>query len=435
MLAWRLALVFFVLPLVGVGCDDAATDGGGDCPTTQRPIVFAHGFLASGDTWALQTQRFHANGFCRERMVIFDWNTLTDAEASVGLLDAAIDKALVHSGASTVDLVGHSRGGSLGYIYLSDPVRAAKVAHYAHVASGLQTGPAGPVTDPVPTLNIWSDGDLIISEKGPIPGATDASLPGLDHYQVATAPGAFKALYTFFVGSPPATTDIAPTDPVEISGRALRLGENSVPEGAVVSVFEVDPATGTRLTTEPAGSWTIGPDGHWGPYAPTPGASIELFMTGPTDSDVPTHTYRTPFLATTEQVYLRALPTGGSLVGTLLGTIPRDDASATHIVFLASQAAIVGRDTLFAGARELSVTEFASPEQTSIAFFLFDAETDGQDGGAVGLFGALNAFIAGIDTFFDASGSTSTTFTFNGESQTVPNWPSDRDGFSVVVFE
>ena len=50
-----------------------------ECDDSLRPIVFAHGFLASGDTFANHVARFRNNGYCAEQLHVFDWNTLAGA--------------------------------------------------------------------------------------------------------------------------------------------------------------------------------------------------------------------------------------------------------------------------------------------------------------------------------------------------------------------
>ncbi|MEL6182701.1 MAG: hypothetical protein AAFS10_27330, partial [Myxococcota bacterium] len=199
------------------------------CDESLRPLVAAHGFLASGDTYANHAMRFAANGSCLDRLRPFDWNTLDqNANAEEGL-DQFIDDLLAESGAEQVDLAGHSAGGGLGYRYLADPERASKVAHYIHIGSNTFEGPAGPEQNPVPTLNLWSQDDLIIEDKGDIPGATNVQLPGADHYAVATNAASFEAIYRFVSDDQePATTAIEPSsDPILVSGRAATFGENT----------------------------------------------------------------------------------------------------------------------------------------------------------------------------------------------------------------
>src|SRR4051794_31812418 len=46
------------------------------CDKTQRPIVFVHGTYASGDDIANIALLFASNGFCPERFVAIDYNSL-----------------------------------------------------------------------------------------------------------------------------------------------------------------------------------------------------------------------------------------------------------------------------------------------------------------------------------------------------------------------
>ena len=168
------------------------------CDTTYLPIVMCHGFLASGDTYAKQAQRFLQNNYCGVSVYVFDWNSLGGG-SNVEALDAFIEGVLARTGASQVELAGHSAGGGLGYDYLADATRAAKVAHYVHLGSSPQTAPAGPNGE-VPTLNIWSPYDAIVAGAD-IPGAQNVQLAGKDHYEVATSLETFEAMFQFFRGS------------------------------------------------------------------------------------------------------------------------------------------------------------------------------------------------------------------------------------------
>ena len=40
------------------------------------PVIMVHGFLASGDTYALQAKRFIANGYDQNYVYTFDWNSI-----------------------------------------------------------------------------------------------------------------------------------------------------------------------------------------------------------------------------------------------------------------------------------------------------------------------------------------------------------------------
>ena len=109
-----------------------------------------HGTFASGDTWVSFARRFMANGYCPSSLVTFDYNSTFGPGDAVERLDVAIDAVLARTGASQVDLFGHSLGGAIGYSYLSEASRADKVRRYVHIGASVQDGPADADT---PMLN------------------------------------------------------------------------------------------------------------------------------------------------------------------------------------------------------------------------------------------------------------------------------------------
>lgn len=413
------------------------------CDPTRRPIVMAHGFLASGDTWASFARRFEANGYCQSHLIAFDWNTLAfDRVNAVTELDSAIDAVLAQTGADQVDLIGHSAGGGLGYAYLNDPARAAKVAAYAHIASNpaplpnVETGPAGPSEAPVATLNLTSAGDLVVA-GAEIPGAINIVLPTEDHYEAATSARAFADVYAFFNGGerPRVTEPSSNTAPRTISGKALTLGENKPVPGFLVSLFEVDPTTGLRRSQAPLATSTVSESGRFGPLTVEAGKNYELHLEDPTGTSRDVHYFREPFKSDSHLVYLRALPGPESLAGVLISLIPFDDRHAVLIAFSSSQGVIHGRDTLTLNGETLSTPELASAERTSIAFFAFDDGSDQQSAGLVPSFSnAIQVFLTAIDRFFPADRGP-LTLTLNGRTLTVPALPSSSDGALVATFD
>lgn len=414
---------------------DAPGDGAAepDCDDTPLPIVMVHGFLASGDTWAPQRQRFESNGWCGHRVQAFDWNTLDRNVDHVAALDAFIDEVLASSGAERVDLVGHSAGGGLGYDYLEDPARAARVAHYVHIGSFANDGPAGPVGAPVPTLNIWSPDDLVVEDSGDIEGATNVSIPGADHYAVATGPEAFEAIFRFVTdGAEPRTTAIEPEGRVELSGRVVSLGENRVPVGSTVEVWEVGAEDGRRLTEAPVARFEVGADGAWGPVRGTGAAYYELRVTGP-EGSVPVSYYREPQARSNSGVYLRTLPSPGSLAGVLVSVLPFDHDSTVLVVFSASRALQFERDSLRVDGEEVLVAETASPENTTIALFVFDSDRDSEsDRTPVGLFSSF-PFLAGWDLQLEGDGGS--TEVRLGERVIHVSRRPGTEGATIAVFD
>lgn len=431
-----LALLFFA-------CNpDIDEDGDGTvmppmpvCDTALGPIIFIHGALGSGDTWAPQVQRFLANEACADRLYAFDWNSIDQDDApDLAALDALVDTVRARTGAGQVNLAGHSAGGRLSYTYMSDPERAAKVALYAHIGSFRIDSLPGPPNAKIPTANIWSPDDTVIDDKGDISGATNSSFAGQDHYQIATSPETFEAIYEHFRGRMPASLDPEPSDPVEISGRVVDLGENTPQEGATVEVYALDATTGNRLSGNPDAAFTIDATGNWGPLEVDANTPYEFFVTPADPDNRPVHYYREGFTASNPLVYLRTLPGPGSTAGLLLSALPRDDNQTVLALFASSQAVIHGRDQLLVDSLELSTEELAPAEATNIAFFLYDDGDQSTSGAVHGLFN-LAPFLTGVDVFIPTAPPTSVSITFNGRTLAVPNLRSETDGVIVAVFD
>lgn len=399
------------------------------CDTCQYPVVMAHGFLASGDTWAPLQQLFTSNGYSPKKIFAFDWNSLNQTANHVAALDAFINQVLAKTGADKVALMGHSAGGGLGYNYLSDPARAAKVAHYVHIGSNPQNGPAGP-GGTTPTLNIWSPADAVVSGAD-IPGAANVSLPGKDHYQVATSKETFAAIYQFFHGQAPATLTVTPESPVCIGGRVLTFGENNPQINARVDIYPLDAATGQRLNDQPWQTFFSDSLGNWGPTNVDPNVNYEFKVTPPTGRVI--HYYREGFRHLNVFVYLRTLPPPGSLAGLLLAGLPNSPNQTVLNVFAASQAVINPRDTLTINGTLVSTPQFAEPDKTAIAWFFYDDGDGNTELTPVGLF-ATFPFLNGVDYFFPTTTPATIGIKMNGRTLNVPNRKSS-EGIQVAVYD
>lgn len=411
--------------------NDITTPTPADCDTTFYPVVMCHGFLASGDTYAPQVKRFVQNGYCPNFLYVLDWNSLGGGSA-VGQLDEYIDGILSRTGASKVELVGHSAGGGLGYDYLSEATRAAKVAHYVHIGSNPQTSPAGPNGE-IPTLNIYSPYDAVVLGAD-IPGATNVSLADKDHYEVATSEETFAAIYEFVRGEAPVSTSIASDGIRGVGGRVLTLGENEPLVNATVNIYELNSATGERAGTSPIISYTTNDYGQWGCFNAEENMHYEFEVIPADPGQRKLHYYREPFVTSDNLVYLRAFPPATSLAGTLLASLPEEDDQAVVISFTASQAVIYNRDVMTVEGYNLSTQQFASEDNTTIAFFLYD-DGDGQtEETEVGLFG-FTPFLTGVDIFFPSDPQQTIDLVFNQREMHVPSWPSETEGVTVVVFD
>ncbi|MFT6628387.1 MAG: pimeloyl-ACP methyl ester carboxylesterase [Flavobacteriales bacterium] len=387
------ALLLLLLPLGGCGDDPAGDDVDTEdaCDESLTPIVLVHGFLASGDTWASFGQRFAANGWCADAIIPYDWDSLDRAADPIPALDSLIDAALARTGATQVWLAGHSAGGGVGYDYLSDDTRAGKVGAYAHIGSFVQEAPAG-----APTLHLYSTDDRTVTEQGDIPGATNVALSGVDHYGVATSAAAFATVFEHFTGALPAVTDVPSSAVRLVSGRALALGTNTPVPNTTVNIWRLDAVTGARLQAEPDVALQTDAAGYWGDFQAEEGAHYAFRILDPETPDVPVTYYFEPFSRTNAWVYLRTLPPPGTIAGLLLSVLPLNGDSAVHVNFTRSTGVIAGVDSLTVNGIELLSEDTASPDDTTIAMFLFD-DGDGESSAAAS--GALAAFpfLAGAD--------------------------------------
>lgn len=402
------------------------------CNNELTPVVMVHGFLASGDTYEKQAMRFTTNGYCRERIFAFDWNSLSNDDKTP-LLDQFIDDVLRETGAEQVDLLGHSAGGGLGYSYLSDSLRSQKVRRYVHLASGANSGPAGPAGE-IPTLNIWSDGDEVVSSSD-IPGAENLMLIGADHYEAATSEETFSAIYAFLNdGESPTTTEILPEMEIALSGKILTFAENNPTNGANLQIFEVNPATGERLSTAADAEFTADAAGNWGPFAAEAETTYEFFVSSSDTAERPVHYYREAFIRSNHLIYLRTVPPPTTFAGTLLNILPKEDEESVLAVFSASQAVIHQRDQLTVNNRQLATEALASADQTTIAFFIFDTGDNMTSEDAHPLFLAFS-FLNAVDIFIPSTPASAIELTFNGRNLVVRNWPSETGGVVVPVFD
>lgn len=407
------------------------------CDTTQLPIVFVHGFMGSGDNWALQVQRFSSNGFCEDRMFVFDWNTLGGNTNNDSLLNVFIDEVRMKTGSSQVNLVGHSAGGGLCYRYLNDPLHALKVAHYAHIGSMKMKAAAGKNAE-VPTMNIYSTGDQVMKGGREIPGAVNVKQEGNDHLQVATGEETFANMYAFFTGrDEKVSTGISPSKEryMIMGGRGVVLAENSVLVTDSFMVRLINPLTGKTYYSknpETAGSFNIwkrfSADGSW---------KIRVVKDNYTEIEVrPSggrrlYYYFEPQKRNNRHVYLRALPVSG-MAASMLGNLPTDSLQSALVIFTGNNAVIAGRDSLSIDSIPLSLPALMPASKTSIATFVFDDGDGVSSGNAIKTL-SMAPFLTGVDIFIKADENKTMRVYYNGRSILIPKRKS-RDGIMIVVF-
>lgn len=429
----RLTYFTILVILLGSSCKKKCDSPGESCNEKLRPVIMVHGFLASGDTWASQAQRFASNGYCNNRIFVFDWNTLSQGGQAYNIvrLDSFVDAVLSYTASSKVDLIGHSAGGGLGYNYCSDATRAAKIAKYVHVGSSSQSKPAGPNGE-IPTLCLSSPDDKVTGAST-VTDAININIANKDHYEIATSKESFIKIYLFLNDETPGQ-DIVADQLIKVSGKMLMLGENTPLADAEVSVYELKTADGTRVSTDPQFKVKTALDGRFPELVLKKNTYYEFQAKSSDPNDRVVHYFREPFVKSDHNVYLRMLPKTG-IASILLGGLPKDDRQSVLAVFTANQAVVNGRDQLFVDNVELSTAAISPASATNIAFFCYDENQNQQsDLTEPAVFGLLSSFLSGVDVFFPTTPARSIHLRFNGRSMYAPSLKSETDGVMVAVF-
>ena len=362
--ALRGALVLLVLPLL-LGfraCDRRDLN----------PIIFVHGGSGSGAQFESQAMRFTSNGYPQSYIRVLEYDSssintiLPDVLAS---LDDLIAELQAETGAAQVDLMGHSLGTRVSQEYLSDPARAANVAHYVNIDGFPAAAPPGGV----PTLALWA-GAIDRDPAPEITGATNVTIPDQEHIQVATSRESFAEMYQFLRGHPPLTSDIVPQIFPSVSGRVTSFPENSGLDGATLEVWWVNGGTGERIGSSPLAVYDIGPDGDFGPFKAVFGAHYEFAVTRAPDVDL--RYYYEPFRRSDQLVRLNVALGLAPFIAT------SDESSALTVVRFKEFWGDRGADD---DVLEINGTDVINPVTApsgavgvaSSAFFLFDVGSDG----------------------------------------------------------
>ena len=408
-----------------------------NCSSTRRPLIFIHGFLAAGDTWSRHVQRLVATGSCLNRIKAYDWNTLDMNGDHIQGLEMLLDELLLDAESDQVDLVGHSAGGGLAYQFLSDAQRARKVHHYVHVGSFPNDAPPTPEGAlPIPTLNLWSQGDLTV-EGGDIDGATNVTLEQEDHYAVATSLNSFQELVTFLYQDQALSQDPRPSPQedgeVTVSGRALTLGENRPERDMPLTVWSLNTrgqrqAQVIETTTDSAGHFRLEGLKAQGSYE----FVIQDANEDQSDRRAQVRYFTPPLKRDDPLMYLRTFPGPGTLASILVSQLPQAEDQISIVFFNAHRAFLTGRDSLTLNGRELLTPEVANAENTTIAIFAFDIDGDGQQGGTLPLFDRF-PFLAALDVPFEPNPQSSLEVKYNGLTLHLPADPAS-EGTMIVVF-
>jgi pimeloyl-ACP methyl ester carboxylesterase len=344
-----------------------------DAKPKLNPIIFVHGGSGSASQFESQAMRFTSNGYPHRYITAleYDSSSIGDILPQVlAELDALIAELQASTGREQVDLLGHSLGTFVSQTYLATPARAANVAHYVNIDGASAPAPPGGV----PTLALWAGAAPPI---GSITGAINVTLPDQEHVESATSAESFFEMYHFFRGEAPATTDIVPEPPgqVTIEGRADFFPENTGVDGATLEIWEVDADTGFRQGNEPVATRQIDATGNWGPIDEVKGGRHYEFALL-REGEIDVRYFYEPFLRSDHLVRLN--------LGE--GLAPFIDSSDDHVAvtvlrnkeFCGDLGA--GSDVLLVDGTDVINTTTApcvSIGGSAAAFFVFDDFSDG----------------------------------------------------------
>jgi triacylglycerol lipase len=332
------------------------------------PIVFVHGNGDSGAVWINNIWRFETNGYKRRQLFAIDF-TYPDArtddskpqqfrsstEDEMKELAAYVAQVRKTTRQAKVALIASSRGGNTVRNYLKHGDGAASVSHAILCGTsnkgivvsdsmlvGSEFNGAAPF---LKDLNAGAD-DLIAGvdmmairsdkndkysqpdarfvgfpgkptgvsyDASELRGAKNVILDGLDHRETAFHKLAFAAQYEFIIGKPPGTLFIAQDQLPTLNGKVTGIESdgtytNLPVEGATVEVYEVDAKSGERRSPQPAHRKVTAADGQWGPFVGHSDANYEFVLAMPAPGLPVTHTYRSPFLRSSDVVHLRPRP-------------------------------------------------------------------------------------------------------------------------------
>lgn len=329
------------------------------------PVVFVHGDGDSSALWINNIWRFEANGYKRNHLFAIDFtnpsalsddskiqpfrSSTTDEMKELAAFVAQVKK---DTRRRKVALVASSRGGNTVRNYLKNGGGADSVSHAVLCGTpnkgvwvsdtflpGSEFNGAGPFLkamnggpdDLIAGVELMAirsdkndkysqpDGRFIGQAGKPtgvsydsseLRGARNVILDGVDHRETAFHKLAFAAQYQFITGKAAGTLFIAQEPKPTLNGRVTGLADdlytNLPVADAEVEIYEVDPKTGERRATPPVHRKTTGADGQWGPFIGSSDAYYEfvLRMAG----QPVTHTYRSPFLRSSDVVHLRPEP-------------------------------------------------------------------------------------------------------------------------------
>jgi pimeloyl-ACP methyl ester carboxylesterase len=427
----------------------AAAKGPRSAPSDLLPIIFVHGQSGSAQQFETQALRFTSNGYPQHLLYAWEYDTSVSTN-DLQALDAFVDAVLAETGAEQVYAIGHSRGTTVWTSYLFPDEGgidgSGKVAKYVNIDGRRPAElPGG-----VPTIGIWGEWNTansgfnrignINAQIGPNPN-DNFHFADKSHTEVATSPEAFAHMFRFLTGNDPVTTDVVPEPPgqVTIAGRAVLFPQNAGYEGATVSVWRVDPATGQRVGSQPRAAVLVDASGNFGPIRVNGQHHYELSISRPEVGTSEHHFYFEPFARSNHFVRLQTSPPGEGIAA----FIPTSDQSTNFVLlrmreYWGDQGA--SSDVLAIDGLNILQPNISPRSAVNLVAFAFDDGLDGVTDLGKGVLFPFNllSFLTAADVFTPASpggdGVVNLALTTRGGPTTeinVPNFPSSEHGVTV----
>ena len=410
-----------------------------DCDESLPPFVFVHGTYGSGDNFAHVAMLLGSNGYCQERIVGVEYNSIGGNPASDGSIDAKVNEMLdKYPEFDQVILAGHSQGTGHCGSYLAVPEQAAKISHYINYSGS-------PATNDVHTLSLSSEKDLQDTPHHATGNdVKTVTFKDEDHFAVAASRNAFIETYKFIVGKDPKYKEVQCGDEtVTVEGIAETFGDNARTQGTI----EIRKMTDTpRDAQDPVMMIGNSGDGHFGPIELERGVSYEFKGFDETGALIG-YQYFTPFMRSNRLVRMLS-PSKNILIAAL---------STNNWVKAADNSAIVvrwlggGFREDLGGSMKVNGLEVLTSENAgemahananlsggTVGFFMSDANHNQQSD--LDLYYS-SSFLAFTDVFVDTSMPEFIEIKFlpgseepNGKATTikVPNWPGDAGDISVT---
>ncbi len=361
------------------------------------PIIFVHGQSGSVQQFETNTMRLTSNGFPRNRLFAYEYDTNAGTnDVAIANLAALIDEVKAKTGSDQVDILAHSRGTTVAHTYLSTPERAANVRRYVNYDGRTSATPPGGV----PTMAIWGEGD----QTRTIGGAENVYFPIRAHTEVTTAKATFVRVYEFLTGEKPEFKYVVPEKPskVKVAGRALAFPANVGIDGGQLAVYEVDSKTGQRVSEKPIYTKAIDATGDFGPFKVDGTKNYEFAVATPagyTIHNYPERFERSDYFyrvldAPALRPFIEQSPNHSSVAVTRMrewwGNV---DDPAGH-----------GNDSLTFNGFEVINPAIAPRSRRVLAVFNFDKNSDGVSDTSASLspFGQIG-FLTGVDNYMPAS--------------------------------